>query len=1404
MIRPLYRLLFVLLVAGFLGPGCVPGLAQAAGQAGRISGKVLDTEALPIPDATVQVVNEADKSVHEVKSDAEGAYVITGLPPGNYRVVVKATGFSVIPSDILTLKDGQSLAFDAKLTVQTSNTTVDVNSGGTRGVELDTATLSGTLSEKEVTSYGLNGRNVTQLITLTPGVSNQTGQDEAKVGLAGSAKYSVNGGRVEYNTFLVDGSDVLNSSINASRGQGLPLEVYPSVDAVQELQVLTSNYGAMYGKTASGSVLITTKSGTGSFHGNVYGFIRNEMFNARNYFDAPGRTPLYRRQDYGGTIGGPLYIPGWYNTKKDKTFFFFSEELRLEKTPVAYNQAVPTLAERKGDFRDVCGYLDPNITVGDTPPINVSKYPDCPLSSPGIGFPRLHANVGYTASALLNSNIIPLPNSAFGCNSTNTTPFNHCYVASVSPATYWREELFRIDHALTPKEQIAFRYVHDAWDTTTLTPQWGVVQNSFPTVENKLVGPGLNMVLSLAQTLPHTFINRIAFAYSVQHITLTPQPGVGVTSLARPGILDAACTSPPVVGPSPTPPGTSPGQLPQQLTECPMGYIFDNGFGGSKTPGLVFQGNNGAYGGHGFAADTGYAPWSMANPTYTLRDDATKAFGKHLLQFGVELVVAQQNELNAVNGANSGDLQGLLTFSNQQSKYTSGNAFADFLAGPGIAPLVPDPSGSGLQREAGSTNTAIKSFQQDSDQRKYYNRYKTAEFYLQDDWKITSRLTINVGVRASLFGTWYNAKGTAYNWEPQAYNQGLGASIYVDQTNGFLVRKTGLGSAGYLPAVPLDPNNLDPVITNGLVQCGKNGVPLGCATSHLFNPAPRIGLAWDPFGDGRTSVRAGYGLFWEHGTSFESNTGSLIGGAPLILSETQSFPSAGVQAGGIQPGAYNTIGFSCQQGVAQCGTTSFGRVTFPLNVTSIPTHATYPYVQQWSLSVQRELRKDLSGSLAYVGSKGTHLTAERDLNQLPVLRSAQNPFPAGQPLTANICNVGAQHGTFPVNGTSVDLGSGSSTGIGPNQPGYANAFIACTGNTGFKTGEGVPVGISADSLRPYTGFSNILSVENIATSAYSGLQGTLKETKGSLTVGVSYTYSHSIDDSSDRASANFADSLDIKSNRASSDFDQRHLLNISYIYDLPFRHFLNLFAHFVPEDDPTPPAGGAASTAGTTGAGQTPPAAASTPTAVSSATTWLDSPIWRTLLDGWQLSGITAFQTGSPFSVINAGSANGIGAADNAGVGNGFGIGSYVDIVGNPKGSRPVVGNSASNVGPLLYNPRAYVAPRALSFGNSGRNSLNNPSRTNFNAALLKHLKVLNERDLEFRAEVFNIFNHTQFRIYDPSHPGNTGNNIVNCYGDASSGYSAGDSSCLAGNSFLHPVDAHDPRIMQFGLKLAF
>jgi len=197
----------------------------------------------------------------------------------------------------------------------------------------------------------------------------------------------------------------------------------------------------------------------------------------------------------------------------------------------------------------------------------------------------------------------------------------------------------------------------------------------------------------------------------------------------------------------------------------------------------------------------------------------------------------------------------------------------------------------------------------------------------------------------------------------------------------------------------------------------------------------------------------------------------------------------------------------------------------------------------------------------------------------------------------------------------------------------------------------------------------------------------------------------------------------------------------------------------------------------------------------------------KTWLDDWQLSGIIVFQSGTPFSIINGGSAGGVGVSDNAGVANYFGTGSYADCVAKPNSHVAYGGNILGTFGPLLYNPGSYVAPRGLTFGDCGRNSANNPQRTNFNLSLIKHWKVWGERDLEFRVEGFNVFNHTQFRIYDPSHPGNTGNNIIGCYGAASANYSAaggGGVDCLTGNSFLHPVDAHDPRILQFGLKFAF
>jgi hypothetical protein len=1355
----------------------------------RFSGRVVDTDGAVIPGASVQIVNQETLAHREVLTDGLGAYVLPSLAPGRYQIIVSADGFDRKESNIITIVAGQEFVFNVNMSVSGLQTEVQVSAGaGVTTVETNTASISTTLGEREVSGYALNGRNFSQLITMAPGVSNQSGQDEAKVGVAGSAKFSVNGGRVEYNTFQVDGSDVLNTSINASRGQGQPLIVYPSIDAIQELKVLTADYSALYGKSASGSVLVTTKSGTDKFHGNVYAFVRNEMFNARNYFDQPDpvslgytgrlryRTPLYRRLDFGGTLGGPIYIPGLYNNKKNKTFFFFSEEIRREKTPVDYNQAVPTVAERAGDFSDVC----PLNTPGSSPYFNPASAPDCPVGTfdaPGHAQIGRKVSINYTSAAILNSGLIPLPNSSTGCNSTINSALPHCYVAAVSPPTHWREELFRIDHNLTENQRLSFRYIHDSWDTVTLAPQWGVVQNSFPTVQNRLNGPGLNMMVSLSQTFPHGFANLLSASYEVEHISLTPQPGQGVNSLDRPAVLDnpSVTGGTPVAGSKYCSQFSAPGSAytPSTLIECPMGRIFDNGFGGNKLPGLVFQGNNGVYGGHGFAADTGYAPWTQSNPTFDVRDDLSKVLGKHSLQVGFEGTYVQQNEQSAVSGANSGDQQGLLTFSNQQSIYTTGNAFADFLAGPGFT--------QGQIPSFGFVSSgAIKSFTQDSGQRRYYSRYKIAEFYVQDDWRATPRLTINVGFRGSFFGAWYNPNNTAYSWRPEAFSSSLAASIFVDPINGYLTR-----SSGGQP-VPLNMNSLDPVITNGLVQCGVNNVPNSCMTNTLFHPAPRVGFSWDPWGNGKTAIRAGYGLFWEHGTGYEANIGSLIGSAPLVLSETQSniFNSSGSQ--------YSQIGFSCQGGAAQCvSPASSGGATFPLNVTSIPTKAIYPYIQQWSFSIQREVHKAMVAQLAYVGTKATHLTAVRDLNQRAAALGAGNPFGSNEPITASVCQSGANNGGFFTSGLN-DGGSGaisvpSSPSISPGSPGYVNMFIACAGNPGFIYLNQPPyrkLGVSADAVRPYPGFSNIISVENIADSSYHALQATLRQTTGPLTVGVAYTYSHSLDNSSDRSSANFADSLDIRGNRASSDFDQRHLLNINYIYDLPFLKLLAGFAHLVgsggdPSDDNY--------------------------SMKDDTRFWQPGSFLKTALGGWQLSGITTYQTGTPFSVINGGGSNGTGSADNAGVGNGLGIGSYADVVSSAYVGKPFVQPGGNNIGPLLLNPGAYVAPRGLTFGNSGRNSLHNPSRINFNMSMYKHFKPWKELlDIEFRVEAYNVFNHTQFRITDSSHPGNTGNNVINCYGSQAEFYSAGAQGCLAGNSFLHPVDAHDPRILQFGLKGSF
>lgn len=1261
------------------------GALMAHAQTARFTGQVTDQQNAAIPDAAVRIVNQDTGVKIDTKTDASGTYTVPFLAAGRYRIDVEAPGFKQAMSNNIDLGMGQVLIYNVQLSVGSAEATVNVSTDNeVTQVNTQNAEVSGTITGAEVTAIGLNGRNYNQLIALVPGVSNQTQQDEARVGALGSVSYSVNGGRTEYNSFQVDGSETMNSGMHKDNTS---LIVTPSIDAIQEIKVLTSNYGAMYPSTGNGTTIVTTKSGTDQLHGNLYEFVRNEAFNAKGYFDVGNKAPMYRRNDFGGTIGGPVVIPHLYNGM-GKTHFFFSEEARLETDPYAFRRAVPSLAERNGDFSDVCPYAPPGQSVV----IDYTKNPDCPFDGALTGITTTDTvtypgnkipSVNPIATAMLNTGIFPAPNAVSGCNST----IGYCYNAEVALPTYYREELFRIDHAISDKMQASFRYIHDEWDTTTSTPQWGVVQNSFPTIHNRFYGPGLSLVGRITNTFSTTLLNEFVAGYTDSHITLADVAAPAV-SLERPPLFNSS-----------------------------LGYLFNNGFGG-KLPGIVIAGNNAEYGGNGFTVDPSYMPWSHTNPTYNVADNLTKILGKHELQFGLQVIYFQRNQTNGSIGAASGDVQGLITFSNIGGGSSSRNAFADFLT----------MSASG--NDSDPFGGRIASYQQDSAQGRYYQRYRIAEPYFQDNWKVTPRLTLNLGVRLSLFGTYYEKGKNAYNWDPAAYSRALEETVRVDPyTGGMLDALTGKP----VPFYEAD-GSVNPQVINGLVRCGRNGVPDGCMKGHLFNPAPRIGIAWDPMGNGKMAIRAGYGIFFEHGTPDEANTGSLEGSAPVVLSSTQLNPSG--------PDCIGNVGAGCPQAPG----------AFPINVTGIPTKVTWPYVQQWSLSIERELPAKMLASFAYVGSKGTHLTTEIQANQLLPVPAAIDPFASGEPLQTIDCRQ-IDNGEAGYNGNYYQLASG--TKIWPASPGFTNMQAACYGVGGR---------VNPNALRQnYPGLGQIYSLENVANSSYNAFQTTLRRVQGPLNLGVAYTYSHSLDNASDRSDTTFVNSYDLRSNHANSNFDQRQLLHISYVYELPLQ--------LKPS----------ASLLGTLG---------------------------RFVLGGWQLSGVTLFETGIPFSVVSASSPNGVGVNDNAGVANGVGISAYPDRIGDPHGRRPTVPPNNANFGPLLLNPGAFAAPRGLTFGNAGRNSLNNPSRWNFDTALLKHFKVKERATVEFRAEAFNVFNHTQFRIYDPT-MGNQPNNTVSCYAPTAP-YSAGDpgggtdNGCLTGQSFLHPIDAHRPRTLQFGLKLAF
>jgi hypothetical protein len=834
-----------------------PIIAKGQELAATLTGRAIDPSGAAITGATVVITqNGVNGASRTVQTDAHGSYTVTNLAAGNYTVTVTAPGFQTYTAKDVTLNVAQTRSVDTQLTVGGGSQTVTVQENNV-SIDTETSALAGTISGTQVRELQLNNRNFEQLVTLQPGVVSGL-PDEVGFGLNNTSSVAVNGVRDTANNWTVDGADINDSGSNAT------LLNVPSVDAIQEFTLERSTYDAGFGRSAGGQVLVATKSGTSAFHGDAYEFNRNNIFNANSYFNK-NVTPIIPRaiqryNNYGFTIGGPLYIPKVYNTAKDKMFFFWSEEWRKVSAPVTSSVTAPTSAELNGVFAG-----------------QITNAPN--------------GCVAYDAStdtSTLNSNCYSQNAKVYLTNLYDKFPANsgNQYVSSYSQLENTREDLVRLDYNITDKLHFFGRAMQD--ETPQNFPQGLFSGENFPGVAGSSVNaPGQNVVGNLSWTISPRMVNEAEFAYTQGTISSQYVP----TAIANSSSVSSGLTN-------------------NTAYSDPYGRI----------PGITFVGGDGTL--QGF--NLGSTPYFERNLDRTLFDNFSVTLGKHTLRTGVTVSQMLKTE-NASSGAPS------FLFA----------SFPDFLLGN------------------------VRTYSQSSRDTIPDLHYFNVEAYVQDDWKLTSQLTINVGLRYSYFPSPADVLNTLNNFSPLLFNAAnapaidpvsgnflAGGQIPATYVNG-LIFPTGTACTQAQAIVPS-------------VTCSPYGSHVNPDPKKNF--APRLGFVFDVFGNGKTSLRGGYGIFFDRMLNgiWEQNA---FQDPPLVqtatINNTQfDHPLAGSSAVSLGP---NHL-------------VSTGNPAMP-----------NPYYQDFNLGVQQQVRPGTVLEIGYVGSVGRQLLGERDVNQPTLQARAANP-----------------------------------------------------------------------------------------------------------------------------------------------------------------------------------------------------------------------------------------------------------------------------------------------------------------------------------------------------------------------------------------------------------------------------
>ena len=1182
--RPRFHRSILPILLALLLPA-VPVFAQK--DTGAIVGVVRDPSGAVVAGAKVTVTDVERGQNFNTTTNDSGEYVASSLRVGRYVVEVEHTGFKKAQSSPVDISVQDRAAVNLTLQVGQNSETVVVT-GAAPMLQTETSELGQVVDQRRVSNLPLNGRNFAQLALLSAGTapSEPGARDEGGYG------FSSNGARSLQNNFLLDGVD--NNSNLPDLLNETNFVIQPPVDALQEFKVQSNSYSAEFGRGNGAIINAVIKSGTNSLHGSLWEFLRNDKLDARNYFDDPSQaTPPYKQNQFGGTLGGPIVIPGVYDGRNRSFFFVDYEGLRIRQAQTQ-TALVPSQAERTGDFTEILtNQVVPGVVDCSGNPTYVGEIFDTRLTNTSGLNPTGYCGVPFTSNGVMN--VIPAtPNQTGG---GFLDPLAARLAALYPPAGVLQptgnnflsnpvlQETrnnfdIRVDQKFSDNDYAFFRFSYE--------DQPRSIPGTFPGYADGggfFSGEEENSYRSFATSWTHIFrpqlINEFRLGYNrinSRRLQLFANTNVS-GQLGFPGVPFA-----PGIGGLPQLTFNEDGSAPQL---------------GSPT----------------------FLPSLELQNSYTLSDNLTWVKGAHSLKFGTEIRREEFTIFQPDAARGTLDFSSTLTDNpGSLNPGTGGLGFASFMAG---------------LADGGSINNLhnVDYFRQ------------TYSFYTQDDWKVSSRLTLNLGLRYELFLP-----------VTERHNQ-VASFDLTNPNNPTLIVPQGL-------KVQLTP------IVGQSVQVSATGSK-GLINTDWNNFAPRIGMAFQI--NPQTVLRGGYGIFYggqENGPYSNPSPGF---NPPFFTNESFVSPCGAPAA---------------NPGVLDCTIPglSFLAGGFPTNSLTDPNTPIFfsvdrnlrtPYMQQWHLSLQRELPGQGVLELTYAGSKGTKLYTFFNGNQASPSANSSDPTAPRRPVhqcdQSGNCN--------PVFDTGIDW---------------------------FRSS---------------------------GKSDYHSLQAHYeKRFSRGLEFQASYTWAHSIDIASNANLGPTQNNSDFRNFRfpnaekGNSDFDVRHRFVASVMYELPLGHGKQFLGN----------AAGA----------------------------------WNQIVGGWQLASIVTVSTGNWYTVLDG---NGNFANSDGGAG---GVSQRPDQVGDPNAHPCVPGT--------FFNTCAFADPANGSFGNVGRNTIPGPGSRIWDFSLFKTFTVTERNRLEFRAEFFNVLNHTNYLF---AKPGPQNGNPGTVLGDA---------------RFGQLTAARDPRQIQLALKFSF